>query len=379
MKRPDLAPFLLLAAAAALCACAFQSPQELRVGVIHYQGPPPDQTLQGARLAAKVAGGEVTAGSKKVPLRLFFREVGHAPGRAEDAARSLISEDKVSVIIGPQRSVDAIPVGAIAEAAGVLYISPLSTHPLTTAGRRLAFRTGYTDDQQADALARFALEGMHFERLAVLYNRDDPHSSRVAEAFIRAIGAKGGAVVASFSYLSGNSDHTRELLSIKAMAPQALLLPNQAQEVLAQGRQGRKLGLTCSYLGGDGWWDSSIAADPAFEGSYRAAHWSPLDSRPATQEFLRLYRAETGMEPNQAAALTWDAFQVLFAAVERAGRTDPGALADALRGGEGDEGVSGRIRYAGSGDPQKPVLIVRIQEGRETPVRRFGPQGAEAP
>jgi branched-chain amino acid transport system substrate-binding protein len=102
------------------------------------------------------AAGGVDVGGKKYQLEVVTEDGTSAPEGAASSASKLIEQDKVLAIVGPNRSMGAIPAGEIADAAGIVMISPWSTNPRTTAGRPYVFRTPFLDTFQGAIDAQFA-------------------------------------------------------------------------------------------------------------------------------------------------------------------------------------------------------------------------------
>ena len=82
------------------------------------------------------------------------------------------------------------------------------------------------------------------------------------------------------------------------------------------------------------------------------------------QRFISSYRAAYGRDPDDVAALTFDAFGLLFKAVQDGGKVGPDAIRDGLDGITGYGGVTGSISYGGvGGDPVKSVNLLQIKDG----------------
>jgi len=64
------------------------------------------------------------------------------------------------------------------------------------------------------------------------------------------------------------------------------------------------------------------------------------------------------------AALTYDAFGLLFQAIRNAGSTEPESIRIGLATIESYPGVTGQMRFRGSGDPIKSAVILQIRNGK---------------
>src|SRR5690242_17652654 len=138
---------LLAVAAAFIAACALPgaSPQSAEIHMCllaTLSGSAADvvgkSTVEGAQLAVKLvndAGGVSVAGRKQRVV-LSVEDDQDRVDAAIDAARKLITQQGVAVIVGPQFSRNAIPVAGVAESSRIPMISPASTRPETTENKR---------------------------------------------------------------------------------------------------------------------------------------------------------------------------------------------------------------------------------------------------
>ena len=233
--------------------CGSQETKEIRVGVnAELTGSKPtvgDSCQKAAELlAAQVnqAGG-LTVGDRKYPIKLFIEDNEDKAESAAAAAQKLISQNNVLAIIGPNASGNAIPAARICEDAGVIMISPWSTNPKTTEGKKFVFRACFIDDFQGQVMAKFARENLKAQTAAVLYDVASEYNKGIAEFFKKFFEAAGGKVVAFESYTKDDKDFSSQLTIIKAANPEVLFLPNYYNEVPLQAQQARRLGLTCPY------------------------------------------------------------------------------------------------------------------------------------
>lgn len=325
-------------------------------------------TLEGSRMAAQElneAGGVEIGG---VLHRIEIVERIH-PFRVEEvttAARSLINQDSVHALVGPQYSQHAVPVGAIAERAGVPMVSPMSSSPATTADREYVFRIAFLDAAQGKVMAQFARDTLGLDRVAVIRSLTSPYSSDVADRFIEVFQELGGEVSES-SFPGGGPEVVqgafREVLRSN---PQRIFLPLQTEEVSQilelMAREEIEVGL----LGTDSW-DAAILQElPAAQDAYLSHQWMWTMEEAAAADFSRRYSQKYGAPPRSTAALSYDAVHILAEAAARTGRLDGAGLTEAIATLPPHEGVSGTIDFDGSRDPGRPVVISRIVDGQAT-------------
>jgi branched-chain amino acid transport system substrate-binding protein len=321
--------------------------------------------VDAATLAVKEANarGGLCLGRRTVKVALLVEKDPNTPEGALNAARTLIAENRVAAIIGPQFSGNAIPVARFAESSRIVMIAPMSTNPETTSGKRFVFRIPYLDTFQGFVLARFAHDELKVRRAAVLYDVAGDYNKTLAEEFRRIFQERGGTVVDFETYTTDrNKDFNAQLRRIRAARPDILFLPNYATDVRVQAAEARAMGIEATLLGGDGW-DTAFAVERDFDGAYVAWQWHPSIASSRAKVFIADFQAATGRIPENVAAATYDACGILFAAMEAAGTADPEAVQRMLHGMGPFEGVTGRIGYSEGGDPRKSAVIMHFTNG----------------
>ncbi len=352
-------------------ACTSPTP-EIRIGVLvgttgARQVSSGVGTVQSALLAEQLvnASGGIVVGGRPHQVRVIIRDIGDQADRATSQARELLNRDSVVALVGPQFSRDAIPVASLAEQARVPMISPMSTHPNTTLGKRYVFRVAFTDDLQGEALARFARETLGAKRAALLYDVALDYSRNLSRVFQAEFTARGGVVVSDQQFTSDQAtDFTAQLTRIRAARPDVIFAPNFTNADSIQVIQARQLGLGATFLGSDAWNDVSLREVPEAEGAYFTVLWHSAIATAEADSFLAQYRRAYATTPNTTAAATWDAFQMLFAAIRSAGSVNPDSIRDAIAATDGFRGATGVLNYRGGGDPRKSVYIMRLTNGQ---------------
>jgi len=352
--------------------CASQEENAIRLGVnAELTGSKPtvgDSCKKAAELlAAQVnAAGGLKVGDKQYPIKLYIEDNEDKAESAAAVAQKLISQNNVLAIIGPNASGNAIPAARICEDAGVIMVTPWSTNPKTTEGKKFVFRACFIDDFQGQVMAKFARQNLKAQTAAVLYDVASEYNKGIAEFFKKFFEAAGGKVVAFASYTKDDKDFSSQLTMIKAANPDLLFLPNYYNEVPLQAQQARRLGLTCPFIGSDSWGSEELLRLGAkdLEGSYFSTHYAPDIATPKAQKFIKDYEAKYGKKPDDVAALTYDAGQLLCAAITQAGALDRKKVREALAAISKFAGVTGQMNFNKLCDPVKSAVILQIKNGK---------------
>jgi len=382
MKR--LAWVLVLAWLVAACVPAAPAEQptgELRIGVLAtLSGTAADvvgrSTVEGAQLAAKRANdaGGVNVGGRKQRVVLVIEDDQDRAEAAIDAARKLITQQSVVALVGPQFSRNAIPVAGVAESSHIPMVSPASTRPETTAGKRYVFRAAFTDPLQGRALARFTRDELHAQSVAVLYDVASAYNKGLADIYRDAFQEAGGQVVAYESYTTdARTNLAAQLGRVQASAAQVLFLPNYADEVPAQVEQARQAGIHATLLGSDSWGDIAAAEMEKLEGAFYTGHWASDMASEQAQAFVAAYREAYGRLPTETSALTYDALGLLFQGLSNQNTASAEAIRNGLASVESYTGVTGTMRFQGTGDPVRSIVMLQIHDGRATFYRLVNP------
>jgi branched-chain amino acid transport system substrate-binding protein len=358
----------------ALGGCAPKETDDIKVGVnaeITGSKPTVGDSCKNAAglLAAEVnAAGGLKVGDKNRTVTLFIEDNEDKPESAAAVAKKLISQNNVLAILGPNASGNAIPTARICEDAQVIMITPWSTNPKTTEKLKYVFRACFVDDFQGQVMAKFARDNLKANTAAVLYDVASEYNKGIAEIFKKNFEALGGKVPAFESYTKDDKDFSSQLTKIKAANPDVLFLPNYYNEVPLQVQQARRLGLTCAIIGSDSWGSDELLklAGRDLEGCYFSTHYAPDIATEKAQKFIKDYEAKYGKKPDDVAALTYDSGRLLLSAVAKANSLDRQKVRDALATIAEFEGVTGKMKFTGTGDPTKSAVIIRIKDGKFT-------------
>ena len=136
------------------------------------------------------------------------------------------------------------------------------------------------------------------------------------------------------------------------------------------------MGITVPLMGGDGW-DSEQTVKiggASIEGCYFANHYSAEEDRPEVKAFVAAYKQRFNKVPDAMAILGYDSMKLMADAINRAGSTDGTKIRDALAATKNFPGASGAITIDAQHNAQKPIVILKIQNGQFNYVTTIKPQ-----
>jgi branched-chain amino acid transport system substrate-binding protein len=322
------------------------------------------------RLAEINAEGGLKAGDKTYKLEFIYTDNESKAESATAAALKLIVQDDVLGIIGPQASKQAIPAGQICNDNKTPMISPWSTNPQTTENRPYVFRACFLDQFQGPVVANFAKEEFGAAKAAVLYDIGSDYPKGMAEFFKQAFEKINGpgSVVAFETFSTRDVDFSAQLTNIVRSNADVLYTPQYYNEVPLIVKQAKELGWNKPILGSDSWGSAELMnlCGDACKGYFFSTHYAAAGASGATKDFIDKYRAKYGYVPDEVAALTWDAINLLCAAIRNTGglsgniEKDREAVKDQLAGIKDFDGITGKMTFTTGGNPIKCAVIVKI-------------------
>jgi branched-chain amino acid transport system substrate-binding protein len=130
---------------------------------------------------------------------------------------------------------------------------------------------------------------------------------------------------------------------------------------LRQAQQAREMGITAVFLGSDSWEWQRLVSEPALDGAYFSNHYNPEQNSPDSQPFVSAYQNRYNALPTGGAALTYDAFQLIFQAMQNERATEAEAVRRGLSAISEYRGATGAIRYPnGRRDPLRSAVILQL-------------------
>ena len=348
----------------------------VKIGFL-YTTPNRNNSRYGAELATiqlNEAGGirdiPIQLVAHGIPTQRFVSENINEAEYVAELALELIVEEKVSAIVGPNRSTYAVVVGEIAQWHGIPMMATSATNPYVTAAGDFVFMAAFTDDFQGVAMAAFALQDLEAKTAAVLTHRDDVYSEGLSQTFIDSFNAHGGQVVADEFYTAGDTDFTTQLTAIAEATPDVIFSTGFNPEVPLLVRQAREeIGITATFIGGDSWDNTALieAAGAVIDGSFFSSGFSaeadPSDLGEDAYQFVTAYTAMFGVLPDGGAALGYDALRLMVQAMRRADDLTAIAIRDQLAATMNYSGATFISGYDENRHTSKSVVVKRIVNG----------------
>ena len=322
----------------------------------------------GARLAIEEANAAgIALGGRKVNFELLAEDDQADPKIGNTVAQKLV-DAKVAGVVGHLNSGTTIPASAVYSQAGIPMISGSATNPaLTEQGLKGVFRVVGRDDQQGPAVANYLIEKVKPKTVAVI---DDatPYGEGLANEVEKTLKAAGVKVLPREKGTDKTTDWKAILTKLKGKKPDAVFYGGMDATGGPLLKQARELKIDVPFSYGDGGCTDKMAelAGAAAEGMICSQAGIPVQA--AGRKFLDAYKAAFKIDPILYAPFTYDATNLLIAAMQQADSPEPAKYLPVLEK-ISHEGASGRIAFDEKGDRKDAEMtIFTMKDGKITPL-----------
>jgi branched-chain amino acid transport system substrate-binding protein len=365
-----------------------QTPQEVAIGVIYPLSGASAQIGVDAQHAfntaldiinskhqlelplAKDAGLPGLGGAK---VRLVFADHQADPQKGRAEAERLITQDKVSAIVGTYQSAVAVTVSQIAERYDIPFLSADNSSPsLHRRGLKFYFRAAAHDEMFSTAMFDFfdALKkkGQTIETLA-LFHEDTIFGTDSSNAQLKLAQDRGYKVVANIKYRANSPSLTAEVQQLKAANADVLMPSSYTTDgillVKTMGDLGYKPKAMVAQDAGFSEKALYDAVGGQIEGVISRGSFS-LDlaaKRPMVREVNNLYKAKSGKDFNDYSSRQFMGLIVMADAINRAKSTEGEKIRAALAATDlpGEQTIMPwkRVKFdeTGQNNDADPVLL----------------------
>ena len=279
-------------------------------------------------------------------------------------AEKFVADPDIIAEIGDFSSSSCMAAAPVYDRAKMVQLSPTSSHMEFTKKGDFMFRVVATQGYEGPYNARWAVTDLGAQKIATIYINND-WGVDANKYFTEEAEKLGAEIVAQEAFTPGEKDFAAILSKLKRLKPDLIYLPTFYADAAAILNQAKRMRFEPKVLANSSLFSQKTIelGGQAVENVMIPANYFGADPRPAAMEFTREYKALYGSEPNQFAALAYDAANLMIAALHQAGVEDRAAVRDALVGLRGFQGATGSISYANSRDPEKELVRITIKNG----------------
>ena len=361
---------LAAVAAASLAPAAFAQDNVLRLGSIFAQtganASIGTEALAGVEYAARKINetGGVDIGGTTYTVEIENIDDESRAERSVAAAERLVSDPDIPVIFTPPSSTTTLAVVPVIEENGRLAMSFIAAAPSVTGEEHpMSFRSTLTAIMNIAPAIEYLVNEQGAETIAYVGRNDD--WGRAAADAIQATAERLGAeVVMTEFFESGSTDFYGVLTKARASDADAVVGAAFVEDGVPMITQYRELQMEQPFIAVAVIWASPTflnSAGDVVDGIYISTGPTTSSSE-ELDAFKAQYEADTGTQALPYVITGYDNVNLVIAAMQEAGTTDPAAIAEAMRTLEYD-GLLQTYVFDGDGQSEVVINIVEVQDG----------------
>lgn len=324
---------------------------------------------------------------------LVIRDTGGSTKRAVEQIRELAQVEKVSAIIGPLLSEEAIDAAREAEAYKVPLISLSQRDGVADVGEHI-YQVGVNPKSQVKTIARYSVNKMGHSTFAVLYPNNS-YGKLYMDLFRNEVSRLGGKVIKVQSYdprldqivdirkeTQGEDQRLRstakllkngEVVEVSNELPKidkirgvdAVFIPDSYRALLAMfSAYGPDIFGSAQLLGVNRWNSAGIVSGGSkVQGSAFVDGFFKGSASVETQQFVQVFSQTYHVEPTILEAQAYDATRFILNNIRR-GTREASGMQRALQSVRNMHGVTGSMKFTPNGDVEKDLFLLTVKNGR---------------
>jgi branched-chain amino acid transport system substrate-binding protein len=339
----------------------------MKIGMCAPVTGPAAESGRYAQIGARIAVDAVNkaGGVLGKPIELIVEDDQTTNPGVVLAFSKLASQQDIVAFLGSIRSTQVHAMAPDVLKVGKPVMIGGTDPTLTHMGNPWLFRFRPNDSYSGSVIAAYGVQTLGKKKWAVVHSTD-AFGSAGGKALTDALAKiDGTSVVLDQGYANQSQDFTPVVLAIKQSGADILGSYFTFENDLGVfARQLRQLGVTIPYIGSPSIVNITALklAGPALYGTFGVADYAE-DSSEAAKNFGKAYREVAKIAPDNQSSWTYDAINVLAKAINKAGKTDPTAVREAILSIRGHQGAEGEYNFDANGDGLHGYNIVRNDKG----------------
>jgi branched-chain amino acid transport system substrate-binding protein len=321
------------------------------------------------RDGALLAIDDINAAGGILGKKLVLETVDTAsdPGKARAAVQRAL-DDKPVVIFGPVFSGSVNATLPMTNEAKVPQIIGGEAANITSQGSKYIFRTSFGQNVSMPKIANYLRDGAKVKNL-VYVNNDFGKGGR--NAIMKELESRGIKVVADLSIEAGQADFAADVVKVKGANADAVFVYLNEEESARFLIEAKKQGLDKPLIGettllGQKVIDLAKEAANGVKGHVGLTIDAPV---PAVAEFAKKFEAKYKYKSDHNGMKGYFAAFMLKAAAEKAGKLEPVAIADALRGltitPDKTPGIMIEASWDDTGEIDRISYLAEVKDGKQ--------------
>ncbi len=291
------------------------------------------------------------------------------PGVAKGLAQKAI-DDGVFAVFGPVFSGSIMVSMAETRRAEIPNFTGGEAAAITKQGNPYIFRTSFTQDSAMPKVARYIAQQLKARTVALIYVNND-YGKGGRESLMKALDAVGVKITADISSDQNQVDFSAPVLKAKQANADVVFVYTNEEESARALRELRKQGVTKPIVG-----ETTLAGQKVIELAGDAANGAvahvglTVDAPiPAMRAFRAKFEKEYKYVTDHNGIKGYTGIYLLKAAIEKTGKLDRKAVAQALHGlhvsAAKEPGVIMDVSIDANGDLDRESFLVEVKNGKQ--------------
>ena len=310
-----------------------------------------------------VKSGKIDAGG--ATLTFDVADAATDPAQVVNLMQKFITDGQTAIVLGPTLSGEAFKAFPIAAKANFPVMGTSTTAEGVTAMGPTVYRDSLAESQVIPTTVKRTREKWHYKTAAIIYGDDNAFTKTDYDVFLREFKSVGVDVVDVETFHIKDTDFQAALTRIESKHPDVIAIGALFPEATKIIQQAGKLGMKTHMVGGNGLNapDMYSVAGPAAQGTVVGAAWYSGAKYASNLDFVKHYTAKYGKGPDQFAAQSYAAAQIVAYLVAH-GATTKDEIAAALKSVRVIQTVLGPIGFDPNRDVKSsPVILSIIKDG----------------
>lgn len=276
-------------------------------------------------------------------------------------ATKIAKDPNISAVIGHRLSGNAIPASITYEYYGLLFVSPsASNNNLTNHGFTYTFRTIPSDKFVSDKVAKFMQTRGH-KKVAIV---DDGtvYGKGISDGVMESLSDAGLVTAVRRHYAQSTTDFKPLCSELIRFDFDAIFLGGSLPLAAEFMKEARQMGMKQNIFGGDSI-DSRTLEKIAGGASNNTIVPTPFnldDDNEITRKFVTDFKKLYKKPPDTRAALGYDSFNLVLAAMKKSKSSDPVVVASNMRFFKNWQGVAGTYSFNMHGDLENKEVYFKF-------------------
>jgi branched-chain amino acid transport system substrate-binding protein len=303
-----------------------------------------------------------------VILKVEYTDTASDTDKAVAAFKKIVDNKDIAAILGPTISTQAVAADPLAQAAKMPVVASSNTASGITDIGDYIFRTSLPESAVVPNTVDVVTKSLGLKKVAIIYGTNDAFTTSAEKIFKDSLTKAGVEIVTEETFVTGDSDFSKQLTKIKGLNPDAIIVAALSDEAAKIMMQARQMGIPTGvpFIGGNSFNSLKVpqAAGGAGEGAISGSAWSLASTVPASVAFVQAFKTEYKSDPDQFAAQSYTAAWVVAIAIKNATTIDHSAVREALTHIKNFDSPLGAFSFSATRDPLHQPVVLVVKNGK---------------